>query len=268
MTHAFVGWLSTDPTLATARRRFEEVQHDLRVALEWWLNTERRTEALTLAVTFSAFWTWFGRYAEARHSLEPALDLAGVTLLSIGESDRVAATVPTPLRARALWMVGGVAQLLREGGDRLLLGYVLNQLGLDLWLVGDVERTATVLDESLYLSREAGDAITRSGALRNLGTVARFQGEYERAATLLRESITQGESATFRDGWAIARGLRDLARVAYLQDELQREEALDAIEGFRRRSAHWSWMSKPSSKPAAQRLATADSRMPGPKVSR
>jgi hypothetical protein len=157
---------------------------------------------------------------------------------------------------------------LRQGGDRLLLGYVLNQLGLDLWLVGDVERTATVLDESLYLSREAGDAITRSGALRNLGTVARFQGEYERAATLLRESITQGESATFRDGWAIARGLRDLARVAYLQDELQREEALDSIEGFRRRSAHWSWMSKQSSKPAAQRLATADSRMPGPKVSR
>ncbi len=109
MTHAFVGWLSTDPTLATARHRFEEVQHDLRVALGWWLDTRRQAEGLALAVTLSAFWTWFGVYAEARHCLEPALDLAGLTPLSAGKSDAVAATVPTPLRARALWMVGAVA---------------------------------------------------------------------------------------------------------------------------------------------------------------
>jgi non-specific serine/threonine protein kinase len=243
MTHAFVGWLSTDPTLATARRRFEEVQHDLRVALDWWLNAQRRREALALAVTLSAFWTWFGRYAEARHCLEPALDLVGLTPLSPAESDGFTATVPAPLRARALWMFGAVAHfqgkhaeacayleasagLLREGGDRLLLGYVLNQLGMNLWFIGDVERAASVLDESLVLSRDHGDAITRAGALRNVGIVARFQGDYERAAALLRESIAQGESAAFRDGWTIARGLCNLARLAHLKDDNRRARTL------------------------------------------
>jgi predicted ATPase/DNA-binding XRE family transcriptional regulator len=238
MTHAFVGWLSSDPTLPPARRRFEEVQHDLWVALEWWSKAQRRPEALRLAVTLSAFWTWFGRYAEARHCLDPALDLAGLTPLSRAESDGpTLVTVPASLRARALWMVGAVAHfqgkhaeacvflqasaaLLRAGGDRLLLGYVLNQLGLDLWLGGDLDRATGVLDESLVLSREDGDAITRAGALRNVGVVARFRGEYERAAALLRESIAEGERASFRDGWAIARGLCNLARVAYLQDEI------------------------------------------------
>jgi tetratricopeptide (TPR) repeat protein len=243
MTHAFVGWLSTDPTLATARRRFEEVQHDLRLALDWWLNAQRRREALALAVTLSAFWTWFGRYAEARHCLEPALDLVGLTPLSPAESDGFTATVPAPLRARALWMFGAVAHfqgkhaeasvylqasvaLLRAGGDRLLLGYVLNQLGMNLWLIGDVERAASVLDESLVLSRDHGDAITRAGALRNVGIVARFQGDYERAAALLRESIAQGESAAFRDGWTIARGLCNLARLAHLKDDNRRARTL------------------------------------------
>lgn len=118
------------------------------------------------------------------------------------------------------------AALLREGGDRLLLGYVLNQLGLDLWLGGDLERAASVLDESLVLSRDHGDAITRAGALRNVGIVARFQGEYEHATVLLRESIAEGESAAFRDGWAIARGLCDLARLAHLQDDNRRARTL------------------------------------------
>ena len=66
------------------------------------------------------------------------------------------------------------AALLRAGGDRLLLGYVLNQLGFDLWLSGDLDRATGVLDESLIRSREDGDAITRAGALRNVGVVARL----------------------------------------------------------------------------------------------
>ncbi len=208
------------------------------------MNAQRRREALGLAVTLSAFWTWFGRYAEARHCLEPALDLAGLTPLSPADSDgHTLVTVPASLRARALWMIGAVAHfqgnyaeacvflqasaaLLREGGDRLLLGYVLNQLGLDLWLGGDLDRATSVLDESLVLSRDDGDAITRAGALRNVGVVARFRGEYEHAAALLRESIAQGERAACRDGWGIARGLRDLARLAYLQDDNQSARAL------------------------------------------
>ena len=82
------------------------------------------------------------------------------------------------------------------------------------------------LDESLILSREHGDAITRTGALRNLAVSLDSRASTSAPPHCCAKASREGERAAFRDGWAIARGLCNLARVAYLQDEIQRARGL------------------------------------------
>src|SRR5262249_26880579 len=149
------------------------------------------------------FWAWCGMYAEARRWLARMLDLANRTASSATDSKVPPQTAPGLLRAQALLLLGilaafqadylqaceyldGSVTIARDLDDSVPLAHALGILGLDLALIGAMDRATTMLEDSLRLSHMLGDAGGAATALRHLGIVARWQAQYERADGLLR----------------------------------------------------------------------------------
>jgi predicted ATPase/transcriptional regulator with XRE-family HTH domain len=244
------GWDSGDSSAEAVRDGIEQIHDNVRAALGWWLAIRRAREGLSLAVTLCQFWMWRGMYGEARRWLEPMQDLATD---HPGAAETAVPEVPLTLRVRALSLLATLASrrgehaqasaflelcvaLSRELADTATLSGTLALLGLALWLSGSEERAAGVLDESLRLGREVGDPGGVALTLRHLGLIARWQAHYERAVTFLQESLAQARWPMWNRGHAVARGLSNLGRVAYLQSDYPQARAhlCQAVEVIRR----------------------------------
>ena len=220
------------PGAAELRARIEEVRDDLRTALAWWLEASHPARGLRLAVTLCEYWMWCGTYAEARRWLERMLDLASRTVSGTDGTENQASSVSVKVRALiglgvlASWhgedaqscaFLQDAVALARQLNDGTIQSFALAVLGLSLWLAGDPERSAIVLDECLRVSIESGSEDSIFQAYRHMGIVARWQGEYERSSQLLEQSVTVARQQIPPGSYSYAHSLSNLARGAYLR---------------------------------------------------
>ncbi|HEX5166106.1 MAG TPA: tetratricopeptide repeat protein, partial [Thermomicrobiales bacterium] len=96
-------------------------------------------------------------------------------------------------------------------GDRWVMAYSLNDLGLAMLDLGDADEARRLQLESLAIFRDIGDKRGAAFALHNLGVVARHQGDAG-AATFLNEALAIRHE--IRHLWGIAETLIELGVVA------------------------------------------------------
>ena len=178
-----------------------DAQDNVRVALRWWLATNRPTEGLVLVRALGPLWGIQGVPPDGRRLVQAMFDLA----------DSTSEGVPPALHAQAL-MFGAIfarqqgdfargsalnetcVAIWRTLDDDLGLSQALSNLSANQMLVGDFDQAEESLSESLALARAAGQAFTTCLALNQLGTLAQLRQQYERAQAYLRESLTVGRS--------------------------------------------------------------------------
>jgi non-specific serine/threonine protein kinase len=209
----------TGPDRGQWLARLRDERTNLRVALEWALETGRAEIALRLGAALWRFWLSDGSLREGRGWLERALAAAG--------------DVSPPVRAKALHFLGNLAldlgdgqrarvlyqaslALRRDMGDRPGVAASLNGLGLVAADEGDYENAQRLHEESLEIARETGNRHAEAVSLHNLGNVARRSGE-PAAARACHEAALAIQRA-LDDPVGIAYSLWGLAEVA-LSDE-------------------------------------------------
>lgn len=147
-----------------------------------------------------AFSTW----QQAESAYRQANDDVGILGSQINQS---IALQRLGLYRQASILLGQVAQLLATQPDQRLKITGLWELGNVLRLVGDLEQSQTVLQQSLALAEQvqpsktfpaAELASTRSGVLLSLGTVVQLQGETDWARSLYDQAIATAPSALTR----------------------------------------------------------------------
>jgi predicted ATPase len=207
--------------------RLEREQDNLRTALQWALEQEERTLALSLGSALLDFWLIEGQMSEGYAQLARAL----------ANSEGI----EVPVLAKALaacgwlvWMQGDFSQaekycqkslaLYREEGETPGIALSLHRLGWAEHTQGDHTRARLLFEESLALFRELDDSLGMGDALRALGNVSLIQGEYASACTLLEESLALYRKAGYTSG--VAEALQQLARALLFQGELARAESL------------------------------------------
>ncbi len=187
--------------------RLEREYDNLRGAVQWLIEQEKREMALRLCDALLRFWMVRGFTSEGRQWLERAL---------IG-SDGVEASV----RAKALVAAGYLAQyqlsdvgraeelykesltLFRELGDRKGIAKTLLYLGEISSIQGDYAKADALYEESLKIRRELGDSEGIAETLMYLGNTLYFlQGNYAGSQALYEESLE------------ILRNLNDKASIA------------------------------------------------------
>ncbi len=182
-----------EPWLRGARQevwleRLEREYGNLRVALEWALESGETDLGLWFGGALGEFWYMSGNLSEGRRWLEAAL-----------ANDHDAP--PTPARAKALARAGWIA-----------------------WEQGDYERSVDLSEESLALSRKLKDEAGAVTAISNLGWAALLGNELEKASALAEEAVTRGRA--LGDTGGVARALLILGLAAVVQHDHERALAL------------------------------------------
>jgi len=86
-------------------------------------------------------------------------------------------------------------ELAVRAGDGLTRSYAARHLGFHAMAAGDLDRAATMLEESLRLRREAGHRPAVAAALLALAELAARRGEPGQAEELLTEAATEAEDS-------------------------------------------------------------------------
>lgn len=204
--------------------RLERDHDNLRAALQWALD-HRQSEILARFVAaLWQFWHVHSHRREAYRWVEAAL------------AQR--ATLPLPLRARALYGAGWLAYdrreyeqaaayfeeslaALRVLDDRLGVSEALRGLGEIALSESDFARAQALFDESLALSSALGHTLGRAWSLHHLGRIAFEQGQYAQATSVLNQSCALFDGIGDKAG--IAWSLHSLGRVAL--DQTRYEQA-------------------------------------------
>jgi non-specific serine/threonine protein kinase len=224
------------------------IHDNLGVALNWFVEARRPTDALTLLRGLGPLWIARGMPADSRRWVESALDLAAQADGSVTNS------VPPALHAQVLMFGGSNAltfgdleaarchlsasvELWRALSDDVGLAQALINVSHTLSLAGDYEQAAVVLNDSLAHARAGGNPFTLSDALSNLGTLARLQRQYEVAEPLLREgaAVARTVERPSDRAWVLTGALVPLGRVLYKQGDGQATMVLfrEALELMR-----------------------------------
>jgi len=115
--------------------------------------------------------------------------------------------------------------------NRNTLASLLILEGLVALRRGDLERSATLNEESLKLCRETGDTQAMIVCLGNLGTIALIRADYEGAVSPLRESLRLGWETDYKV--TIQFSLNGLACVAAgLEQPVRAARLWGAVEGM------------------------------------
>jgi non-specific serine/threonine protein kinase len=199
-------------------------EHDnLRAALGWAVTGEDAARAQRLAGPLWGFWFVRGHWREGQRWLEAALALPG----------------EVPARAHA-WALGGAgalaaalgdferaAPLLEESlarwralDDRKQLGRALQNLAALAYITGDLDRAEMLAEESLAVRQGTSEA---PEALRNLGSIAEARSNLQRAIALYEEVLARYRESNNR--WGVGNALAELAWLALEQGELARGRA-------------------------------------------
>jgi non-specific serine/threonine protein kinase len=222
--------------------RFGAEYDNLRLALDWWLESEQPAPAFAVAARLRGFWMLRGLYSEARRWLTALVELdSACTTSRDGQPSNAArheGAVAAEDRAHAVSALGTFASrqgdyhetrlrkeqsaaIWREMGDDIELVGTLADLGQTAWLLGNASEGIRYLEEArAVLERSDSGPLTdayTSMTLRILGTILRSQGSYIDAAEYFRVSIDKGRVAIATGGYNVARGLCHLGRAMFLQ---------------------------------------------------
>jgi predicted ATPase/DNA-binding SARP family transcriptional activator len=174
-----------------------EREHDnLRVALQYYADTQAAELMLRLCGALGRFWLVRGHFSAGRRWVEQAL--------------RLPATAASAARAKALDCLGRLA-----------------------WAQSDYSRAQSACEESLALHRAAGNQRGQAIALHTLGAVAGYRGDYAAAAVRYTQSLTIKRK--LGDAQSIAVTLNNLAiTVQALGDAAQARVLLEESLALRR----------------------------------
>ena len=174
------------PEQATSFKRLDQEYNNLRLGLQWSIDSKNVEMALRLGAALWSFWDFSGGTDEGRQWLEASLTL----------DDKTGRTVPALVRAKALKAAGNLA-----------------------WSQRDYERARIWQGESLCLYEELGDKPGISKALSNLASIAIQQGDYEQAKKFFERSIPLHRALGDKYGLAIS--LQNLADIPRSQGDLK-----------------------------------------------
>jgi predicted ATPase len=200
--------------------RIRQDHENLRVALQWALDTDETETAFRLLGAVWRYWDVLNVWSEARIWMERALTQG--------------ARMKTPGRAETLWGASWLAahqsdysqalelaqeglELARELGDQRLVGLLLQSVAEGLYRFGDSERAIQCVEESLDIFRKLGVREEIAWALDHLAKGLWQRGERARSRALVHESLT-----IFRElghQYAIVSSLSHAARLALEEDD-------------------------------------------------
>ena len=189
---------------------------NLRLAIDYAIETGAVEQGLWVAVALSMLWFVRGAYEEGRGWLGALLEAPG-------------ADAPTLARAHALAAAGYLAysqsdyaaarqsllegQLLnRELGDELLDAVIVHNLASTARRSGQLADAQDLYSECLGQFEKLGHETWQASALTHLALVANDVGETQRAAELAQRGLALFESNA--NTWGISFALRVLGRVA------------------------------------------------------
>jgi predicted ATPase/class 3 adenylate cyclase len=172
-----------------------EREHDnIRAVLHWAVRTGDAARGLRLGGAFWRYWVVRGHMTEGRerlgavlaipaHDTRPMLRvkaLLGAATMAHEQSDIAV--------SRAL--LEETLRIVRDAGDRHLIGRTLTNLGWAEFHGGNHERARQLSNEGLAIHRELKDTRGIALALNNLGWICNFEGDCAQARRLHTESLT------------------------------------------------------------------------------
>lgn len=223
------------PDEAATLDRLQHQLDDIRAAVRWLIDHDRRDDALRMAGALRRFWRARGYITEGRRWLRQALEPA---VMGVAQ--------PTADRARALQAAGWLAHeqgdydeahrsfdegltIYRELGDDEGCGWALVGLGFVARYKADYAAARTLLSEGSAVFEGTNDLEGSAAALGNLGLVARDRGEFRTAEDLLERSLTLFRTVGDQvgSGWVLtALGMVARTEQRSKQAEHRLEEAL------------------------------------------
>jgi predicted ATPase/DNA-binding SARP family transcriptional activator len=197
-----------------AWRRLEAEQDNFRAALDWSRGSGAAELELRLVGALAYFWATSDHLREGRARLDAAL--------------RDAAAAPPPLRAKVLAGAALVAhslgdyermrdtaqaslKLFRALDDERRTALALNQLGIALSNLGDIDGGIVCHEENAAISRRLDDGMRLSAALNNLGYCLLRRDRYDRARALFEEGLAVTRRIGHRTGESVMLGNLGLA---------------------------------------------------------
>ena len=192
-----------------------EAEHEnFRAALDWSRDSGGLDLQLRLVGALAYFWATSDHLSEGNTRVEEAL--------------RQAADAPAPLRAKVLAGSAHVAhsigdyermrvsaeaslELFRALGDERRTALALNQLGIALSNLGDIDGGIACHEENAAISRRLGDGVRLSAAINNLGYCLLRQGRHDRARALFEEGLAESRRVGHRTAESVMLGNLGLA---------------------------------------------------------
>jgi predicted ATPase len=218
-----------DETLA----RLDAEHDNLRAAIAWAAGAGEIEGEVRMAVALRHYWLLRGELAEARRVFE------GVVSRSAAAEPRLQALAYVnagvfPYRqgdieeSKRLWM--RAHELFVKVGDDGEAGRTLADLASVAVAERDLERAATLYEESVTHFEAQGQPVRKAIALSNLGAIASMRGDLDGSAGYLEQAIPLQREIGDRDGLAIS--LHNLGRTEIKRERLEEAAGLlaDALE--------------------------------------
>jgi predicted ATPase/DNA-binding SARP family transcriptional activator len=223
--------------------RLEREISNLQSALSWFLQSQRESDALKLAISLEWFWYRYGHFSEGQRRLERTIEVAAASKHPI-------------LRARAEHALGWMCfiqgnwsharglyrrglQSFRDHHDRTWEGIVLSDLGVVERWIGNKTIGDEYCEQAIEIAREIGDPLRISISL--IWAYATTGGKFniEPPQAELEEAVEI--SRRLGNLWGIAHGLNGLGDLLrelgkYSEARLRYDEAL---RGFRHLKDKW-----------------------------
>jgi non-specific serine/threonine protein kinase len=161
--------------------RLNSMHDNLRVALDWAIETEQTEKALQLARNLWWFWCKRSEFNEGRQWLRRVLAMADASLFSESYGD------------------------------------VLTQLAHHTWLQVGAEAAKLFIEQALTIARVDGNPQTLANALMVFGLVLASEENFDAARSTLEESITLFREV--QDPWGAAVATMSLGFSVYRRDD-------------------------------------------------
>jgi len=201
-----------------AWRELEAEQDNFRAALEWCRDSGALELELRLVAALAYFWATSDHLREGRARVDAALSQAhdapapvraklvlGASHIahSLGDYERMRASADASL------------ELFRDCGEERQTAIALNNLGIALSNLGDIDGGIVCHEENAELSRRVGDGLRLFAAINNLGYCLLRTGQYDRAEALFEEGLGLCRQTDL--GYAESVSLGNLALAALLE---------------------------------------------------
>jgi predicted ATPase/DNA-binding SARP family transcriptional activator len=194
----------------------EAEQDNFRAALDWCRDSEEAELQLRLVAALAYFWATSDHLREGQRRIAEALERVPdapkpLRAIVLARSAHVAHTVGDYEQMRA--SAEASLELFRELADERQTALALNQLGIALSNLGDIDGGIVCHEENTEISRRLGDDIRLAAALNNLGYCRLRRGQYDRARIRFEEGLTVCRRVGHATGESVMLGNLGLAAV-------------------------------------------------------